>query len=458
MAELAEERARKVEERASKEARAEQKRRKLEEKRQKDMEALKERIRTREERIQEEQEQARKDRVEAAREKARDREEKLISVRTAEKDLKNELQEKIQQKQEDAAKRHKEKLEKIRNKAFELSVQRCSKDEGVPNLQAYEPKKKCDICNVLISNEVHLQSHLSGKRHCEKVIEVNNGRKLSGEEIQSCNLQYIVDAAKDEMDAKSMRAKERSKNMKKKVKKIKNRMMQRAAEFEQKLVLPSKFDSPNRGKIGKALKDIEKTIGSQGKGAWPKNAITSLERHMGEIYRALEKSNPDDRNSFYALNGFTILAKIFHLLLEQKTSCVIPLKSVVTCSRLWTLACQGHNGNTEFVIKYNHLTYIIDILTDRLQILNKLEEDSECSLPKGGPQLDPVAKAIMALLAQCFEDLAIILKDIGISVDQSKPEDLTVRVQDQISYIVNIGRIHETLSIFKFNSCISFKF
>ena len=73
-----------------------------------------------------------------------------------------ELQEKLQQKMEEATKRHQEKLNNIRQKAFELSVQRCSTDEaGVPPmLQAYDPKKKCNICQVLILNEVQLQSHL----------------------------------------------------------------------------------------------------------------------------------------------------------------------------------------------------------------------------------------------------------------------------------------------------------
>ena len=70
------------------------------------MEALREKIRSRDERIQEEQEQKEKDRIEAAREKNRDREEKLSSVKAAEQDMKEKRQEKILQKQEDAAKRY----------------------------------------------------------------------------------------------------------------------------------------------------------------------------------------------------------------------------------------------------------------------------------------------------------------------------------------------------------------
>ncbi len=69
-------------------------------------------------------------------------------------------------------------LEHIRQKAFELSVQRCD-DESVPKLKPYDPKKKCSLCSVLISNEVHLQSHLRGRKHGEKVSQVNEGRKLT---------------------------------------------------------------------------------------------------------------------------------------------------------------------------------------------------------------------------------------------------------------------------------------
>ena len=96
----------------------------------------------------------------------------------------------------------------FRNKAFESTVQRYSTDEAAssssmpPILQPYLPRKKCEICKIIIHNEVQLQSHLRGKKHKELISQVNEGRKLSGEEIQTCNLKYIVDAADNEQDPK----------------------------------------------------------------------------------------------------------------------------------------------------------------------------------------------------------------------------------------------------------------
>ena len=104
--------------------------------------------------------------------------------------------------------RHKERLASVRSRAFESTVQRYSTDEAAssssmpPILQPYLPRKKCEICKVIIHNEVQLQSHLRGRKHKDQVSVANDGRKLSGEEIQTCNLKYIVDAADNEQDPK----------------------------------------------------------------------------------------------------------------------------------------------------------------------------------------------------------------------------------------------------------------
>ena len=114
-----------------------------------------------------------------------------------------------------------------------------------------------------------------------------------------------------------------------------------------------------------------------------------------------------------------------------------------------TLASSGHRHNTEFVLKNNHLTTLVDILLDRLQILmpDSLLEDLEVPPPQG-PQVDPVAKAIMALLAQALEDLCAHLREEGKTVEQSRPVDLTVRAQDQISYVVSVGIVDKLASYF----------
>ena len=108
----------------------------------------------------------------------------------------------------------------VQNRAFESTVQHYSTDEAAssssnpPILQPYLPRKKCEICNIIIHNEVQLQSHLRGRKHKDQ-LKTNEGRKLSGEEIQTCNLKYIVDAADNEQDPKILLSKERIKAMKK---------------------------------------------------------------------------------------------------------------------------------------------------------------------------------------------------------------------------------------------------
>lgn len=443
LAELAEERARKAEEREAKEARAEQRRKDLEEKRQANLNALRERIKSREERIMEEQEQTRKDREEAAREKARDREEKLSTVRANEEGQKVELQEKIQIKHEEAAKRHKEKLDRVRQKALELSVQKCSSDDNVPTLKAYECMKKCQLCQALILNEVDLQSHLRGRKHLENAFKENGGMKLSGDDLQTFNLKFITDAEANEQDPKVRESRERLKAMKKRSKKIKSRMSIRTAEFERTVIYPTKMDSQFRGKIGKSLKELEKLLSTQVRGPLPNVAITTIERALGEISRALAKGSPADKTCFFGLKGFSTLARIYHLLDEQKLTCIIPLKSVVNCSRCWALACQGHRVNVDFVLKNNHLTTLSDILFDRLEILVPSSNEDliiECP-PSSELQVDPVARAIMDLLAQILEDLSKFLREDGKTIEQGLPHDLIVRSLDLVSYVVSVGII-----------------
>ncbi|QQP52863.1 Uncharacterized protein FKW44_005141 [Caligus rogercresseyi] len=441
LAELAEERAKKAEQREAKEARAEERRREMEMKRIKDVEALKERIRSREERIQEEQKQLRKDRIE----------ERLSTVRAAEQGMKEELQEKIALKQEIAAKRHKERLEIIRTKAFELSVQRGLKDDdsSVPCLMPYEPRKKCEMCGVLIFNEVQLLSHIRGKLHTENVHKANEGRLLSKEEIQNCNLTRIVDVGDNELDPRVSQKKERSKNLKKKAKKIRHRLLTRGTECERsfnELSASGANSSPNRAKIGRALKDIEKLLNSQGKGSWPNSSVSTLERSLGEISRSFDKKDPQDQSAFYQFEGFTLLTKIFNLLAEQKNSCIIPLKSICCVARICSEACLSHYLNTEYLFMSNSLILIVEILRERLDLLipeGKNEElDNDFHHLPDWPIVEPVAQSILDLLTLCLAELTPLCKASGNKME------LISRAQDQISYIISIGIVDQLAGYF----------
>ena len=117
------------------------------------------------------------------------------------------------------------------------------------------------------------------------------------------NSKYIGDILPKEVQEQKTNAaddkklQERLDNMKKKLKKVKTRMNQRAKEFELQLANSDSKDrslfersSENKSKIQKNLKEINKLISAPSSGTWPENKVSVLDRSLGELDRMFAKT------------------------------------------------------------------------------------------------------------------------------------------------------------------------
>ncbi|KAL2300551.1 hypothetical protein Nmel_013433, partial [Mimus melanotis] len=185
--ELQEERQRRQEEKQARDEAVQERKRALEAERQARVEELLMKRKEQEARIEQQRQEKEKAREDAARERARDREERLAALTAAQQEAMEELQKKIQLKHDESIRRHMEQIEQRKEKAAELSSGRHANTDYAPKLTPYERKKQCSLCNVMISSEVYLFSHIKGKKHQQAVRENSSiqGRELSDEEVVS---------------------------------------------------------------------------------------------------------------------------------------------------------------------------------------------------------------------------------------------------------------------------------
>ncbi|EFX81094.1 hypothetical protein DAPPUDRAFT_242535 [Daphnia pulex] len=108
----------------------------------------------------------------------------------------SQLQQKIQQKQEESARRQEGNIEEIRQKALELFILRFSFAGGAddaPRLVENETARVCSLCDVQIHRKVILMSHQRGRRHMEALKNRYDGKDSSREQSEGSNLKFIVD-------------------------------------------------------------------------------------------------------------------------------------------------------------------------------------------------------------------------------------------------------------------------
>ncbi|KAM9091768.1 S phase cyclin A-associated protein in the endoplasmic reticulum isoform 3-T5 [Megaptera novaeangliae] len=466
--ELQEERQRRQEEKQARDEAVQERKRALEAERQARVEELLMKRKEQEARIEQQRQEKEKAREDAARERARDREERLAALTAAQQEAMEELQKKIQLKHDESVRRHMEQIEQRKEKAAELSSGRHANTDYAPKLTPYERKKQCSLCSVPISSEVYLFSHIKGKKHQQAVRENSSiqGRELSDEEVEHLSLKkYIIDIVVESAAPPEplKDGEERQKN-KKKAKKIKARMNFRAKEYESLLETKnSGSDSPYKAKLQRLAKDLLKQLQVQDSGSWANNKVSALDRTLGEVARILEKENVADQIAFQVAGGLTALEHILQVVVpvtNVNTVSRIPPKSLCNAINVYNLTCNNCSENCTDVLFSNKITFLMDLLIHQLTVYVPDENNAILGRNTNKQVFEGLTTGLLKVSAVVFGCLIAnrpdgnsqpITPKISTQEMKSKPSQgdaFNSRVQDLISYVVNIGLIDKLCGCF----------
>ncbi|XP_062926519.1 S phase cyclin A-associated protein in the endoplasmic reticulum isoform X1 [Mobula hypostoma] len=457
--ELQEERHRRQEEKQARDEAVQERKRALEAERQARVEELLLKRREQEARIEQQRQEKERAREDAARERAREREERLAALSAAQQEAMEELQKKIQLKHDESSRRHMEQIEQRKEKAAELSSGRHANTDYAPKLIPYERKKHCSLCNVLITSEVYLFSHIKGRKHQQAVRENSSiqGRELSDEEVEhlSCK-KYITDVVTETyVHPEVSKDAEEKQKIRKKAKKLRARMNSRGKEYESLLETKAQIpDSPFKAKLQRLVKDLLKQQQGQDSGPWANNKVLSLDRTLGEINRILEKQNSADQIGFQVGGGLTALEQILQVVNAISSPNVvprIPVKSLCNVVNAYCFACSGCYDNCFYVLFSNKITFLIELLMHQLTLFVPGEDEAIFGKSVNKQVFEGLTTGLLQTCATVLGCLASHQPETNshpgtpkksgqdAKNNLSQSELYHSRIQDLISYVVHTG-------------------
>ncbi|EDW03943.1 GH11520 [Drosophila grimshawi] len=372
--ELEQERQKRVEEKAAKEAAVERRRQALEKERLLKLEKMNETRLEKEQRIGKMQEQKERQRQALAREKARDREERLLALQVQKQQTTEELQRKILQKQLESARRHEENIEHIRQRAVELTM----------------PSQR-------------QQDETRGDQDEDELLNGGNATSTTNEDCDlSSTLSELGGATGN---------REHSRSYKKKMKKLKQRMSQCAADYLSTLdALPAHLKRDSN--VPKLLNLVVKGGGAQG-----------LDRTLGNLLRVIPKAQTCDFQAFLNMDGLGILAS--HVIskgMDDANNTEISKKSVILAVQLYRNACSVCPQIARHALLGNSIATMFDAIVKSFQ------------LPKEISPQHPVELSTELMLA-CTEALS------SSYVKKNTHPKVPERLPDMINYAVITGLI-----------------
>ncbi|NXW27633.1 SCAPE protein, partial [Phaetusa simplex] len=398
----------------------------------------------------------------------RDREERLAALTAAQQEAMEELQKKIQLKHDESIRRHMEQIEQRKEKAAELSSGRHANTDYAPKLTPYERKKQCSLCNVMISSEVYLFSHIKGKKHQQAVRENSSiqGRELSDEEVEHLSLKkYIVDIViESSVPVEPLKDGEEKQKTKKKAKKLKARMNSRwAKEYESLMEGKNAVsDSPFKAKLQRLAKDLLKHLQMQDGCSVGNNKVSGLDRTLGEISRILEKENTADQIAFRAAGGLTALENVLQAVTSPTSLNAVsrlPFKSLCSAVNAYSLTCNNCAENCTYVLFSNKITFLMDLLIHQFMVSVPDDHNATSGRSANKQVFEDLTTGLLRITAVIFRCLISRFPDGNnhstalkilqeVKSKSSQVEAFNSRVQDLISYVVNIGLIDKLCCCF----------
>ncbi|CAF2174642.1 unnamed protein product [Rotaria magnacalcarata] len=483
---LEEERVRKHDEHKQKELAAENRRKELEAIRQTRLNEMQEKWKTKERMIEQHLSEKRKQKQTAAIAKQKSfqkkRAERVEYLQTSTVELKK----KLALKQEESARRHITQLEEIRRKAVEMSTLRGPSAEdqyhhvspvgdetktstSTTNIPMDDDpvatRKCCTLCNLLLASDFHLQTHLRGTRHNQLLIERFNQKNENGvkkqptqEELNILNIECIVVVTSDDIVRQEMAYnRERKHAMKKRSKKLRLRMNQRATTYETENSQRPYLTSTHKARIQRFLNELEKSLSTTVRKE-PLNTTNYLacQRILTEFVKIFdthgyEKDSPLEQRVFFSLNGYSTLNKMIELRAECNKPALAPESLIALTVSVYRAATYNNLDNAVYLLNSGKILILVEsfvrhmsgLKSDVLLINNEQSESEKLA------QIDLVTN-----LAKTLTDLFLMynstVKEIQIHDNETKEDKLTMsRLTDLISYMANTGVLDRIASFFR---------
>uniref|UniRef100_A0A3B5N105 S-phase cyclin A-associated protein in the ER n=1 Tax=Xiphophorus couchianus TaxID=32473 RepID=A0A3B5N105_9TELE len=275
---------------------------------------------------------------------------------------------------------------------------------------------------------------------------------------------YIVDILTDSsVSSESVKDGEERQKARKKAKKLRARMNSRAKEYENSMEAKNQvLDSPYKAKLQRLVKDLLKQLQGQDGGQWANNKASGLDRTLGEISRILEKRNNADQVAFQVGGGLSALEQILQVITSVTTPTAvprIPIKSLCAAVNTYCLVCSSCTFNCSYVLFSNKIVFLMDLLLHQLTLYVPDEDKSIFGCSINRQVFEGLTTGLLQTIAAILKPLFLCvvesgqcenfwISSSGAKVNSSAVESYSTRLQDLISYVVNMGLIDKLYGCF----------